>query len=70
MNILPEDWQSTSGTYAQDRAGDVWRIIGFIDRPAVILERLGEASPPVRETVIMGSPHSKEWVRLIPEKIA
>ncbi len=73
MNIPHEEWQEAAGGLVQDAQGHLWRIVGFIDRPAVLLnpvttqEEVDRAEPPRPQmTVIMGSPVSEEYTRLVP----
>lgn len=74
MNIKHDEWAEASGGYVQDTTGKLWRIIGFIDHPAVILDPVAEVSDLYderqRQTVIMGSVQSEEFTRLVPEKTA
>jgi len=74
MNIPQSEWAEASGSLVQDANGKLWRIIGFIDRPAVLLdpvELVGEEeSDRSRQTLIMGSPLSREYVRLVPQSEA
>jgi hypothetical protein len=73
MEIKQDDWQDASGSYVQDTTGRLWRIIGFIDRPAVILDPVAgddQFDERRRQTVIMGSLQSQEFTRLVPEKTA
>lgn len=45
--------------------GTEWRVIGFIDRPAVLVERVGCEDTPINHrthhAVVLGSPFSEEW---------
>ncbi len=46
--------------------GTPWRVIGFIDSPAVLLERVGCEEVPTNQrthqTVVLGSPFAEEWI--------
>lgn len=68
MNISPDDWKAASGSYVEDDSGELWRLIGFIDRPAMILSPIKMAGAPHAQldgrsqmTVIMGSEQSKQF---------
>lgn len=45
--------------------GTPWRVIGFVDRPAALLERVGCEETPTNQrthqTVVLGSPWSEDW---------
>lgn len=68
MEIREEDWAEASGGVAQDGHGGIWRIIGFINQPAVILEPVDmlaqEMSGGGQRAVIMGTEHSENWAWL------
>lgn len=67
MIIKREDWAAASNGIVEDRQGGLWRIIGFLDRPTVILEPIpaNELTSPPRQYVVMGSPNSEDffWLR-------
>lgn len=74
MNIPHEKWSQASGGYVLDAQGKLWRIVGFIDRPAIVLDPVRISDPAEdapagdvrqRETVIMGTPHSKDFQWLV-----
>lgn len=70
MNIPPEQWAEASGGYVVDGQGRLWQIIGFIDRPAVILDpvRTRDGNDQrQRETIVMGAPVSDHYTRLVPQ---
>jgi hypothetical protein len=45
VKIAKEDWAAASGSIVQDAEGRLWRIVGFIDEPAVILDPVIERDP-------------------------
>jgi hypothetical protein len=70
MEIKREDWEEASNGIVEDRHGGLWRIIGFLDRPTVILDPVRPSAPmkelmPDRQYVVMGSPVSDDyfWLR-------
>jgi hypothetical protein len=71
VNIPHSEWPEAAGKLVQDDRGGLWRIIGFIDRPAVILDPVvivGENEDDrTRQTLIMDSPLSREFRRLVQE---
>jgi hypothetical protein len=77
LDIPSAQWSEASGGYVVDERGQLWRIVGFIDRPTVILDPVRVLPEPgtvtvtdkrQRQYLIMGSPNSKEFQRLIPEE--
>lgn len=63
MNIPRDEWAKASGSYVQDDRGNLLQIIGFIDRPAVIMRPvIGDGHQIVQ---IMGSETSKQYHRLV-----
>lgn len=74
MKIAREDWPTASGGIVQDTDGRLWRIVGFIDQPAVVMEPVIERdvahADDRRQIVeIMGCPNSERFHRLIPEAV-
>ncbi len=74
MIIPREEWGSENRLVIDDQ-GKLWRIIGFISDPAVILDPViekGAEAPWIEErqrmTIVMGSNQSKDFRRLIPEE--
>lgn len=50
--------------YFTDRQGRPWQIIGFVDMPTVILQRVGCQLHPMdmpRLSVVSESPWSEDW---------
>lgn len=73
MIIAPDQYSAASGSYVQDEQGQLWQIVGFIERPAVILDPIPAEPAPgelgrQRQTIVMGSPLSEKFTRLVPEK--
>ncbi len=71
MNIPPQEWQDASGKLVEDDSGKLWRIIGFIDKPTVILEPVKLQGHPMQQAddrqrayEVMGSETSKRFHRL------
>jgi hypothetical protein len=48
MNIDRKDWQKASGGLVEDDHGNLWRIAGFIDSPAVVLNPITRIAPAPR----------------------
>jgi hypothetical protein len=69
MNIDRKDWQKASGGLVEDDHGNLWRIAGFIDSPAVVLNPLNDECRH-QKTIIMGSALSNEyhWLRREPSE--
>jgi hypothetical protein len=74
VNIPESEWHEAAGKLVQDERGGLWRIVGFIDRPTVILDPVvivGENEDDrTRQTLIMDSPLSREFKRLVPQEAA
>lgn len=74
MRIRQSDWEDASGTYVQDDNKRLWRIIGFISEPTVILEPVIEANrnslaahdTRFKRYIVMGSAESDSFQRLAP----
>ena len=72
MEIPRDEWAEASGKLVEDDEGHLWRIIGFIDQPTVILAPVKTAASSMqriddRTTAyeVMGSPNSKRYHRLV-----
>ena len=72
MNIPRNEWQDASGKLVEDDNGQLWRVIGFIDQPTVILEPVKLQGNPMQQTdtrqrayEVMGSETSKRFHRLV-----
>ena len=70
LDIPREEWAEASGSYVEDNSGRLWRIIGFIDSPTVILDPVNicnhDSIEPerVRQYLVMGSRNADEFHRL------
>lgn len=76
MQIPESEWADAAGSYVIDASGNLWRIVGFVDRPTVILDPVKPQSSPgvvamkddrKRQYLVMGSSNSTGFRRLIPE---
>lgn len=65
LDIPFDQWAEHSGSYVIDSYGSYWQILGFIDRPAVIIELVSATRR--RETIIMGSEQSRGYDVLAPK---
>jgi hypothetical protein len=63
VKIQRDDWGRASGSLVIDGNAQLWRIVGFIDQPAVILDPVrieGQDDKRQRDTVIMGCVNSED----------
>lgn len=72
MKIAREDWPAASGGIVEDDDGRLWRILGFIDQPAVVLAPIIEGDRPAGQpddrhqvVEILGCPNSERFHRLV-----
>jgi hypothetical protein len=68
VRIPHDEWSEASGKLVEDDDGKLWRIIGFIDQPTVILDPVmihGETDLRTRAYEVMGSLNSKRFHRLV-----
>lgn len=54
-----------------ERDGKLWRVIGFIRDPAIILHEVGTPNGERNQAVVVqSSPLAKEWTAPTPERVA
>jgi hypothetical protein len=66
MRIPKDRWEEASNGIVRDKRGELWRIIGFIDRPAVIMRAIDPEADRQELVMIMGSPISDGYEWLVP----
>jgi hypothetical protein len=57
---MADNLENYLSSYWVDKSGGVWKTVGVIESPAVVLEKLTHsafASRPLRETHVIGSPN-------------
>jgi hypothetical protein len=62
MPLAPCTGKETGREIYKDRDGSVWRVQGYIDRPAAILENI-ETKETITE--IIGCPNADRWTQLV-----
>lgn len=62
MPLAPYTGKEIGNEIYQDRDGSVWRVRGYIDRPAAILENI-ETKQKITE--IIGCPNAERWTQLV-----
>lgn len=73
LTIPHDQWAEASGGLVEDDRGGLWRIVGFIDRPAVMLDPVklaGEDDDRQRQVLVMSAPITAEYHRLVREDAA
>jgi hypothetical protein len=65
MPLAPYTRDTKPGEIYQDVDGEFWKVVGYIDQPAAILQKIGTWDAENRRYEVIGCPNADRWTHFV-----